>query len=119
MDFVDYLMAFLVGGLICLIGKILLDYFRLLPVHLVVLFVMIGSLLEAFKVYDWLIKVGRAGALVPISSFGHSLTHAALVESEKVGYLGILTGVFDLTAGGIASAILFAFIIALVFKPKG
>ena len=119
MNWVDYLMAFLVGGLICLFAQILLDCFRLLPVHLVVLFVIVGSFLEILKIYDWLIKIGRAGALVPISSFGHSLTHAALLESEKIGYLGILTGVFDLTAGGIASAILFAFIIALVFKPKG
>jgi stage V sporulation protein AE len=119
MNWVDYLMAFLVGGLICLIAQILLDCFRLLPVHLIVLFVIVGSFLEILKIYDWLIKIGRAGALVPISSFGHSLTHAALLESEKIGYLGILTGVFDLTAGGIASAILFAFIIALVFKPKG
>lgn len=115
----DYLMAFVVGGLICLFGQLLIDFFKLLPVHITVLFVILGSFLEIFKIYDWLIKVGRAGALMPISSFGHSLTQAAVNKASEKGFIGILLGMFDLTSAGIASAIIFAFIMALIFKPKG
>ena len=108
-----YLYAALVGGLICLIGQLLLDLAKWLPVHITVFFVSLGSLAECFGLYDKLI------ALMPISSFGHSLTHAALVESASEGYIGLLLGIFDLTSGGITAAILFAFFVALVFKPKG
>lgn len=114
-----YLMAFIVGGLICLIAQLLMDLFKLLPIHLTVLYVILGSFFEIFKIYDWLIKVGHAGALMPISSFGHSLTQAAVSKASEVGYLGILLGMFDLTSAGISTAIIFAFIMALIFKPKG
>lgn len=114
-----YIYAFLIGGLICLIGQLLLDVAKWLPVHITIFFVCLGSLLEAFGLYDRLIDFAGGGALMPISSFGHSLTHAALEASQTSGYLGLLTGVFDITAGGITAAILFAFFTALVFKPKG
>lgn len=114
-----YLYAALVGGLICLIGQLLLDLAKWLPVHITVFFVSLGSLAECFGLYDKLIAFEGGGALMPISSFGHSLTHAALVESASEGYIGLLLGIFDLTSGGITAAILFAFLVALVFKPKG
>ena len=115
----EYLLAFLVGGLICAIGQFMMDKFKLLPIYITVLFVTIGSFLEMFGLYDKLIAIGHAGALIPISSFGHSLTHAAVEGAMENGYLGLLLGIFDLTAPGITSAILFAFVVAVVFRPKG
>lgn len=116
---INYVMAFLVGGIFCAIAQVLVDTLKVLPIYITVLFVCLGSFLESFGLYDKLIQIGHAGAMVPISSFGHSLTHAALVEAESSGYFGMLLGIFDLTASGITSAILFAFIIALIFKPRG
>lgn len=114
-----YLYAFLVCGVICAIGQILLDVAKFLPVHLTVLYVSLGSFLEMFGIYDKLIDFGHAGAQIPISSFGHSLTHAAILKTEELGYFGIFTGIFDLTASGIMGAIIFAFFVALVFRPRG
>lgn len=114
----NFLMAFIIGGLICLVGQLLMDLANLLPVHITVLFVSLGALFEAFGLYDMLIKIGHAGALVPISSFGHSLTHAALEASKDQGYIGLFLGMFDLTNAGICSAILFAFLSAVIFRPK-
>ena len=117
--FGDYLMAFLIGGAICALAQFLLDQFRLLPIHITVLFVVAGAFLELFNAYDWLIKIGRAGALVQISSFGHSLTHAAVERAAELGYFGIFVGIFDKTGAGISVAILFGFFVSLVFRPKG
>lgn len=114
-----FLYAFLIGGAICLLAQLLMDIFKLLPVHIVVLFVVLGSVFEAFNLYDRLIEFAGAGALTPISSFGHSLTHAAVEATTEQGYIGILMGMFDLTACGISAAILFAFLIALVSRPRG
>ena len=116
---VDYLLAFLIGGIICAIAQILMDGFKLLPIYVTVLFVCIGSFLEIFGLYDKLIEIGHAGALVPISSFGHSLTHAAIEGAMETGYFGMLLGIFDLTASGISAAILFAFLMSLIFRPRG
>ncbi|HHU80083.1 MAG: stage V sporulation protein AE [Bacilli bacterium] len=114
-----FLYAFLIGGTICLIGQLLLDYFKLLPIHITVLFVVIGAFLEFFNIYDYLVEIGGAGALVPISSFGHSLTQAAVEGALSQGILGLASGIFTLTATGITAAIVFAFFAALIFKPKG
>jgi stage V sporulation protein AE len=111
--------AFLVGGLLCLVAQLLMDIFHLLPIHLTVLYVLLGSVFEAFGLYDKLIAFGGAGALLPISSFGHSLSHAALSATKEKGLLGLFTGIFDITASGISFAVFFSFLAALVFKPKG
>lgn len=113
-----FLYAFLVGGLICAIGQLVRDKFKLTPCHITAYFVIAGSILEGFNLYDKLIDFSEAGALVPITSFGHSLTHAAFAKATEVGYIGIGTGLFDKTSIGIASAIVFAFIMALIFRPK-
>lgn len=115
----SYLLSFLVGGAICALAQIFIDKFKLLPIYITVSFVVIGSFLEMFGLYDMLIKIGHAGALVPISSFGHSLTHAAVEGAMEKGYFGLLLGIFDLTSSGIVAAILFAFVMAVLFKPKG
>lgn len=119
MTFLEYILAFFVGGTICLVAQVVMDKFKLLPIHITVLFVCLGALLEVFNIYDLLIKFGGAGALLPISSFGHSLTDSAITKAEEVGYIGILQGMFDSTSSGIVVAIIIAFITSLIFKPKG
>lgn len=114
-----YLNAFLVAGTICLLGQLLVDVFKLTPGHVTSYFVVVGALLDSFSLYDWLIDFAGAGALVPITSFGHSLLHGALAKAEEMGFFGIAMGMFDLTASGITSAIIFAFLVAVFFKPKG
>lgn len=114
-----YVMAFVVGGLICALGQLIMDKFKLVPIYITSLFVFLGAAFDLFNIYDKLIAISGAGALLPISSFGHSLLHASLRAAETEGYIGILTGVFDLTGGGIAESIIFAFFMAIIFKPKG
>ena len=114
-----FLYAFLVGGLICAIGQLIMDKFRLTPGHITVLFVVIGAVLDGFNIYDKLIELAGAGALLPITSFGHSLLHGALEKTKEAGFLGIGMGMFDLTASGITAAILFSFLAGIIFKPKG
>ena len=113
-----FLYAFLVGGAICAIGQFLMDKFKLTPAHIVCLFIVIGAALDVFGLYDRLIKFAGAGAQLPITSFGHSVIHGAMDAASEKGILGIAGGMFELTTVGITSAILFAFIAALIFKPK-
>ncbi|MDM5189773.1 stage V sporulation protein AE [Bacillus sp. DX4.1] len=115
----DFVYAFIVGGTICVVGQLLLDFAKLTPAHLMATFVVAGAILDGFGLYDKLIKFAGAGATVPITSFGHSLLHGALEAAEKHGYLGIGIGMFTLTSAGISAAILFAFLVALICKPKG
>ncbi|WP_110111205.1 stage V sporulation protein AE [Bacillus sp. CGMCC 1.16541] len=115
----DYVIAFVVGGAICIIGQLLLDFAKLTPAHVMSSFVVTGAVLDGFGIYDKFIEFAGAGATVPITSFGHSLLHGAMAQSEEHGFIGIAMGIFELTSAGISSAILFAFIIALIFKPKG
>lgn len=115
----SYLLSFLVCGTICMIGQIIYDNTKLTPGHITSLFVVIGACLDLFGIYDELLKVSKVGASLPITSFGHSLMHAA---NESIingkGILGVASGLFDMTATGITSAILFAFLVAVIFKPK-
>jgi stage V sporulation protein AE len=114
-----YFYAFLIGGLICVIGQLALDILKLTPAQVIVTFVVLGAALDVFGLYDKLIEFAGAGATVPITSFGHSLLHGAMAEGHQHGYLGIAMGIFKLTSAGITSAILFGFLIALIFRPKG
>lgn len=115
----SYLLAFLVCGIICTIGQILYDNTKFTPGHITSLFVVTGSILDVFGIYDKLLSISKVGASLPITSFGHSLMHAAneAMKGEQ-GLLGVASGLFNMTATGITSAILFAFLIAIVFKPK-
>ncbi len=115
----NYIMAFLVCGMLCAIAQILVDTLKVLPIYITLLYVSLGSFLEFFGIYDKLIEIGSAGALLPISSFGHSLTHAAMEKTLDNGFFGVFLGIFDLTAPGITAAILFAFVMSLIFKPRG
>ncbi|MEG0315195.1 MAG: SpoVA/SpoVAEb family sporulation membrane protein [Erysipelotrichaceae bacterium] len=113
-----YLYGFLFCGTICLIAQLLYEHTKLTPGHITSIFVIIGSLLNYNSIYDFLITKCGAGALIPITSFGHSLTHGAIEASKSLGLIGIPLGIFNLTASGISSAIFFAFIMALIFKAK-
>ncbi|MRG86464.1 stage V sporulation protein AE [Salinibacillus xinjiangensis] len=115
----DYLWAFLVGGAICVIGQLLLDVVKLTPGHVLSSFVVVGAILDGFSLYDKLIEFAGAGATVPITSFGHSLLHGAMEQAQDHGFIGVSIGIFQLTSAGIASAILFGFLVSVFFKPKG
>jgi stage V sporulation protein AE len=111
--------AFVVGGIICVIGQLLFDVAKLTPGHTLSLLVVIGAILDGLGLYEPLMDFAGAGATVPITSFGNSLVHGALQEAEAHGIIGIITGMFEVTSSGISAAIIFAFIGALLFKPKG
>ena len=111
--------AFVVGGLICVLGQIMFDVFKLSPAHTLSLLVVLGAVMDGFGLYEPLIDFAGAGATVPITSFGNSLVHGALAEAEKHGLIGVVTGMFEVTSAGISAAIIFGVIGALLFKPKG
>lgn len=113
-----YLNAFLVCGCISLCGQLIYDNTKLTAGHITSMFVVLGAALDTFGLYDMLIEFAGAGASLPITSFGHSLIHGALAQAQENGLIGIVSGMFDLTASGITSAILFAFLVAIVCKPK-
>ncbi|MTV49528.1 stage V sporulation protein AE [Heliobacillus mobilis] len=114
-----YLWAFVVGGLICVIGQLMLDVGKLTPAHTMSTLVVAGAVLSGLGLYQPLIDFAGAGATVPITSFGNALVHGAMVEANAVGIIGILTGIFEVTSAGISSAIIFGFLASLLFKPKG
>lgn len=112
-----YIYGFLFCGAVCSIAQIIYDNTKLTPGHITSLFVVCGTLLDFFNIYDKLLVICGAGAALPITSFGHSLIHGAMGKIDEYGFLGIAMGMFDLTAAGITSAILFSFIIAMICKP--
>lgn len=113
-----YINAFIFCGLVCALGQILLDKTKLTPGHVTTIFVVIGAFLDVFNIYDKFILWAGGGALVPITSFGHLLTHGAIASSEQFGIMGLVTGIFSLTAAGISSAIIFSFFLSFIFKAR-
>ena len=113
-----YLYSFLFTGILCLIAQIILDNTKLTPGHITSIFVVAGAFLDIFNIYDKIIAVVGGGALVPITSFGHLLIHGALERTVESGFVGIAMGMFDLTASGITSSLVFSFIFALIFRPR-
>lgn len=113
-----FVYSFLFCGLVCLIGQVILDNTKLSAGHITSIFVVIGAFLDTFGIYDKIITCVGGGALVPITSFGHSLIHGALAKANDFGIIGLLMGMFDLTATGITAAIIFTFIFSLFFKAR-
>lgn len=111
--------AFLIGGIICVIGQIMFDVLKLTPAHTLTTLVVLGAILDGFGWYEPLIDFAGAGATVPITSFGNSLVHGAMAEAERHGLIGVITGIFEVTSAGISAAIIFGVIGALIFKPRG
>ncbi|WP_142412957.1 stage V sporulation protein AE [Hathewaya massiliensis] len=114
----NYIMAFIVGGIICVIAQILMDTTKLTPARILVTFVTLGVILGAFGIYDKVVAIGGAGATVPLPGFGNSLAKGVIKEVEKNGLLGVFTGGIKGTAGGIAAAIVFGYLMAVIFEPK-
>ncbi|MBQ3550419.1 MAG: stage V sporulation protein AE [Clostridia bacterium] len=114
----DCFKAFLVGGIICAIGQILIDKTRLTPARILVTYVVSGVVLTAFGLYDYLIKLGGAGASVPLTGFGYTLAKGVEKAIEEYGLIGALTGGLTATAGGITAAILFGWIASLIARPR-
>lgn len=110
--------AFLFCGFVCMVSQLILDNTKLTPGHVTSLFVIIGALLDVFGIYDRIVLYCGAGALIPITSFGHLLIHGAMDMASDMGTLGLAFGVFNLTSAGISVAVVMAFLLCLVFKPK-
>lgn len=114
-----YVWAFVIGGLICVVGQLMFDVLKLTPAHTMSTLVVIGAVMDALGWYDPLVKFAGAGASVPITSFGNSLVHGSLTELQRDGWIGVITGIFDVTSAGISAAIIFSFLAALIVRPKG
>ena len=113
----EYLNAFLCGGLLCTIGQILIDRTKLTPARILTGYVVAGVLLSALGLYEPLARWGGAGATVPLTGFGHSLAKGVEKAVAEQGWLGVLTGGLTATAGGITAAVVFAVLMALLFRP--
>ncbi len=114
----DYLKAFVIGGILCVIGQILIDKTKLTPARILVSYVVAGVFLTAVGLYEPLVKYAGAGATVPLTGFGYTLANGVKEAIAKDGFIGIFTGGFKATAGGIAAAIVFGLIMSLIFRPK-
>ena len=113
----DYAKAFIVGGLFCVLGQILIDRTKITPARILVSFVTIGVALTALGLYEPLVEFAGAGATVPLTGFGYTLAKGTLEAIKQKGVLGVLTGGVTAGAAGIASAVFFGYITALVSKP--
>ena len=114
----DYLKAFLVGGGICLLAQLLIDYTTLTPAKILVSFVVLGVILGGIRIYQPLVDFAGAGASVPLLGFGNTLARGVREAVQEDGFLGILTGGLKATAGGITVAITAGLLASLIFKPK-
>lgn len=114
----EYVKAFVVGGLICVIGQIFIDRTKLTPARILVGFVVSGVILSALGLYEPLVDFAGAGATVPLSGFGHLLAKGVRNAVADNGLLGALTGGLTAAAGGITASIFFGLLAALFFKPK-
>ncbi|MGL4874509.1 MAG: stage V sporulation protein AE [Clostridium sp.] len=114
----DYIKTFIVGGGICVIAQILMEKTKLTPGRILVLFVIIGAILGFFGIYDKIIEFAGAGATIPLPGFGNVLAKSVVEEVNKIGLLGAFTGGMKGGAGGITAAIVFGYLMAVIFNPK-
>lgn len=114
----DYIKAFLIGGLFCLVGQIFIDKTKLTPARILVSYVVIGVLLGAFGIYEPILEFAGAGASVPLTGFGNILANGVREAVDKDGFLGIFTGGLTASAGGISAAIISGLMAGFLFKAK-
>lgn len=114
----EYLKAFLFGGLLCLIGQILIDKTRLTPARILVSYVVIGVVLGAVGIYQPLAEFAGAGVTVPLTGFGNSIARGVRQAVDEEGFIGVLTGGLKATAGGITAAIAAGVLASLIFQAK-
>lgn len=114
-------LAFIIGGLLCAVGQLIMDLtpYKVTPAHILVGFVTGGAILSALGLYGPLVQIGGAGATIPISGFGHSLAQGTLEAVQAWGFLGAFSGGITATAGGIAAAVVFGYVAAVLFNPQG
>ena len=118
MDWMSLLKAFLVGGVICIIGQILIDKTKLTPARILVIFVTAGAILGGLGIYKYVVDFAGAGATVPLTGFGYNLSKGAIEGVKTSGLIGAFTGGVKKAAGGIAAAIFFGYLASLMSKPK-
>lgn len=124
MDFIQsivwlgILKCFVVGGIICIIGQILIDKTKLTPARILVIYVTVGAILGGLGIYKYLIDFAGAGATVPLTGFGANLAKGAIQEVKSSGLLGAFVGGVKASAGGIAAAVFFGYLASLIAKPK-
>ncbi len=114
----QYINAFVVGGLICAVGQVLIDKTKLTAARILVLFVTLGVVLTGLGLYQGIVDAGGAGATIPLTGFGYALAKGAFNDVDKYGLLGAFTGGIRATAAGVAAAVFFSYIAAVAFKPK-
>ncbi len=114
------MMAFIVGGCICLIGQLIIDLtpFSVTPSHILVGFVVGGAFLSALGLYQPLIDIGGTGAMIPLSGFGHTLAQGAIEGTKNHGFFGLLGGGIEASSVGVGAAIIFGYITAIIFNPQ-
>lgn len=115
----QYFWTFVVGGLICVVGQILIEKTNLTSARILVIFVTTGVVLGAIGVYKPLVDLAGAGATVPLTGFGYALSKGAAKAVQEQGLIGAFTGGIEATAGGVAAAILFGYLNAVLFRPRG
>lgn len=113
-----YITAFVTGGVLCLIAQLLIDYTKLTPARILVSYVTAGVVLTGFGIYDKIVDFGGAGATIPLTGFGYCLANGVKEAIEKDGAIGILSGGLTSTAAGIAAAVVFGYLFALIFRPS-
>lgn len=114
----NYIGAFLVGGIICAIGQIIMDKSNLTPAKVLVLFVVSGNILGLLGIYDYIVKIGHQGATIPLPGFGYALYNGVVKEVAESGFIGIFSGGLKATALGIGSVLAFSFVASIIFEPK-
>lgn len=114
----DYLQAFLVGGVLCAIGQILIDKTKLTPARILAIYVSGGVILTAFGLYEYVVQFGGAGATVPLVGFGYALAKGTFKAVKESGLTGVFSGGVIATSAGISAAVFFGFLFAIIFKPK-
>lgn len=117
-DWMQIVRCFIVGGIICIIGQILIDKTKLTPARILVIYVTVGAILGGLGIYKYLIDFAGAGATVPLTGFGANLAKGAIEGVKESGLLGAFTGGVKVSAGGIAAAVFFGYIASLLAKPK-
>ncbi|MBX5476716.1 MAG: stage V sporulation protein AE [Clostridia bacterium] len=115
----DYVWAFVVGGLLCVAAQIVADGTPLTPAHTMVLFVILGAVASGLGLYEPLIQFAGAGASVPLPGFGHALVQGIIQDASRTGWVGLFTGGLAATAMGVTAAVLFGFLVAAIFNPRG
>lgn len=114
----SYIAAFVVGGIICAIGQILIDKTKLTSARILVLYVTAGAVLAALGIYQKIADIGGAGATVPLTGFGYSMVKGTFSDIDKMGILGVFTGGLRSAAAGISAAIFFGYLVSVAFTPK-